>query len=67
MKLEQVLPSRLRRRVNALKSATATLAATGPTVDPEALSVIAAACRDCERMDFSYAGNSSSPVAAQRA
>jgi len=55
VKLEQVLPSRLRRRVNALKSATATLAATGPTVDPEALSVIAAACRDCERVDFSYA------------
>ena len=56
VKLEQVLPSRLRRRVSALKSATVTLAATGPTVDPEALSLIAAACRDCERVRFAYRG-----------
>ena len=56
VKLEQVLPSRLRRRVSALKSATVTLAATGPMVDPEALSVIAAACRDCERVRFAYRG-----------
>src|SRR6187397_2886037 len=42
VKLEQVLPSHLRRRVNALKSATAILPAAGPTVDPEALTAIAA-------------------------
>ena len=34
VKLEQVLPSHLRRRVNALQTATVTLAASGPTVDP---------------------------------
>ena len=56
VKLEQVLPARLRRRVSALKSATVTLAASGPTVDPEALSVIAAACRDRERVRFAYRG-----------
>ena len=54
VKLEQVLPERLRRRVHALQSVTATLAAQGPTVDPEALTVIAAACRDRERLRFEY-------------
>ena len=54
VKLEQVLPSHLRRRVNALGSATATLAAGGPTVDPAALTVIAGACRDRERVRFAY-------------
>jgi predicted DNA-binding transcriptional regulator YafY len=34
---------------------TATLAARGPTVDPEALTVIATACRDRERLRFEYA------------
>ena len=54
VKLEQVLPARLRRRVNALQSATATLSPTGPTVDPESLTTIAGACRDRERVRFAY-------------
>jgi predicted DNA-binding transcriptional regulator YafY len=54
LKLEQVLPAHLRRRVHALRSVTATLPATGPTVDPEALTAIAAACRDHERLRFGY-------------
>ena len=54
VKLEQVLPARLRRRVNALQSATATLSPTGPTVDPQALTTIAGACRDRERVRFAY-------------
>ena len=54
VKLEQVLPPHLRRRVHALGAATATLAATGPLVDPEALTVIAGACRDLERVRFDY-------------
>jgi predicted DNA-binding transcriptional regulator YafY len=54
VKLEQVLPPHLRRRVNALKSATAVGPTIGPTVDPEALSLIATACRDRERVRFSY-------------
>ena len=41
VKLEQVLPSRLRRRVNALQSMTSKLPATGPLVDPRALTTIA--------------------------
>lgn len=54
VKLEQVLPNHLRRRVNALQSVTDTLAATGPTVDPECLTAIAGACRDTERLRFAY-------------
>jgi predicted DNA-binding transcriptional regulator YafY len=56
VKLEQVLPSRLRRRVQALQSATATLGPTGPTVDPEVLALLAGACRDRERVRFHYNG-----------
>ena len=57
VKLEQVLPSHLRRRVNALQTATVTLATSGgPTVDPEALTAIAGACRDRERLRFAYRG-----------
>lgn len=56
VKLEQVLPAHLRRRVGALGSATITLPASGPTVDPQSLTVIAAACRDFERVRFAYRG-----------
>jgi predicted DNA-binding transcriptional regulator YafY len=56
VKLEQVLPAQLRRRVRALQSATLTLPAGGPTVDPQHLTVIAAACRDFECLRFAYRG-----------
>ena len=56
VKLEQVLPSHLRRRVRALQTSTMTLAPApgGPQVDPQHLTVIAAACRDHERVRFTY-------------
>jgi len=54
VKLEQVLPAHLRRRVGALSSATFTLPVGGPTVDPQHLTVIAATCRDSERLRFAY-------------
>jgi predicted DNA-binding transcriptional regulator YafY len=54
VKLEQVLPAHLRRRVGALGSATTTLPVSGPTVDPQHLTVIAAACRDSECLRFAY-------------
>ena len=56
VKLEQVLPSKLRRRVRALGAATMTLPDGGPTVDPQSLTLIAAACRDSERVRFAYEG-----------
>jgi predicted DNA-binding transcriptional regulator YafY len=54
VKLEQVLPAHLRRRVGALGSATFTLPVSGPTVDPQQLTSIASACRDCECLRFAY-------------
>ena len=61
VKLEQVLPSHLRRRVQALGSSTMTLPFRGgPQVDPQHLTVIAAACRDRERLRFGYTARDSS-------
>ncbi len=54
VKLEQILPAHLRRRVAALGSATFTLPVAGPTIDPQHLTVIAAACRDSECLRFAY-------------
>ncbi|MFD8330254.1 helix-turn-helix transcriptional regulator [Streptomyces lydicus] len=54
-KLEQVLPARLRRRVGTLGTATVPLpAGDGPTVDPEHLTVLAAAIANHERLRFGY-------------
>ncbi|WP_040926628.1 helix-turn-helix transcriptional regulator [Saccharomonospora marina] len=54
-KLEQVLPSRLRRRVGALASATVPiLAGIGPKIDPETLTVLATATEGRERLRFRY-------------
>ncbi len=55
VKLEQVLPAHLRRRVQALGAATTTLSYEGgPTADPQVLTLLAAACRDRERLRFGY-------------
>ncbi len=54
IKLEQTLPPRLRRRVDALRSATVSAAGGGPTVDASLLTAIAAATRDHERIGFDY-------------
>ncbi|CAN5176187.1 WYL domain-containing protein [soil metagenome] len=53
-KLEQVLPSRLRRRVNALQTYTVPLSASGPTVNADVLVAIVHACRDDEGLRFDY-------------
>jgi predicted DNA-binding transcriptional regulator YafY len=54
VKLEQVLPTRLRRRVNALQAYTVPVSFSGPTVEPHLLSTIAAACRDEEVLRIDY-------------
>jgi predicted DNA-binding transcriptional regulator YafY len=58
-KLEQVLPARLRHRVNALQSFTVPVPPDrpGPMVDPAVLSALAAACRDADRLRFDYQGH----------
>ena len=56
-KLEQVLPDRLRRRVNAVHSNVVALrwsGTGGPTVDSGALAVLAQGCRDREQLRFEY-------------
>jgi predicted DNA-binding transcriptional regulator YafY len=54
VKLQQVLPAHLRRRVDALGSATDTLPAHGAKIDSETLTVLAGACRDREQVRFAY-------------
>lgn len=56
-KLEQVLPSRLRRRVNALNTYTVQIPGTAPEVAPEVLTTIANAARDHEVLRFDYTGH----------
>jgi predicted DNA-binding transcriptional regulator YafY len=55
-KLEQMLPNRLRRRINALGTAVETLAWESPDeqVETETLAVFAQACRDSEQARFDY-------------
>jgi predicted DNA-binding transcriptional regulator YafY len=54
VKLEQVLPEHLRRRVSALGATTLSLPPEGPTVDPQCLTVLAGGCRDRECVRFGY-------------
>ncbi len=53
-KLQQVLPSRLRRRVGAFQTSTLSVPSRGPRVDLDVLTMIASACRDHERLRFDY-------------
>ncbi|MFH8395545.1 helix-turn-helix transcriptional regulator [Streptomyces sp. NPDC018036] len=54
-KLEQVLPSRLRRRVSVLQAATTPLTSgDGASIAPETLTVIASAVAGPERLRFAY-------------
>jgi predicted DNA-binding transcriptional regulator YafY len=55
-KLENILPSRLRRRVSALADYTVPIPpdSPAPPVDPTVLTTLASACRDHERLRFDY-------------
>jgi predicted DNA-binding transcriptional regulator YafY len=55
-KLEQVMPSRLRRKVNALQTFTVLVPRDEreSTVDPNVLTTLASACRDHARLRFAY-------------
>jgi predicted DNA-binding transcriptional regulator YafY len=53
-KFEQVLPPALRRRVNALATHLQAETPRTPTVSQEVLGSLALACRDSERIRFSY-------------
>ncbi|WP_199432061.1 helix-turn-helix transcriptional regulator [Qaidamihabitans albus] len=54
-KVVQVMPPRLRRRLDALRTYTVPAPmGEGPRADPLALTVLAQACRDDERLRFEY-------------
>src|SRR5436189_2778620 len=56
-KVVQVMPARLRRRLEALRAMTEPAgfgSPTGTSVNPEALTTIAMCCRDSERLRFAY-------------
>lgn len=53
-KLEQVLPDRLRRRLEAVRVATSVVPGPAPSFDPFVLGAVAAAVRDRERLRFGY-------------
>jgi predicted DNA-binding transcriptional regulator YafY len=54
IKVEQVLPSRLRYRVGALQIATVPVTPGGSLVDVDLLTTVAAACRDRQQLRFDY-------------
>jgi predicted DNA-binding transcriptional regulator YafY len=53
-KVLQVLPARLRHRVEAIRLATLSTPTGGPRVGPDLLTTIAAACRDHDVLRFDY-------------
>ena len=48
------MPSRLRHRIDAMRTATVSVPGTGPTVDSAVLGAIAGAIRASERLRFTY-------------
>jgi predicted DNA-binding transcriptional regulator YafY len=62
-KLEQVLPQRLRRRVNAVQAFTVLVPPRDdePTIDPDVLTLLAGACRDRVRLRFGYRDREGAP------
>lgn len=55
VKLEQVMPLRLRRRLDALRTAIVPTHPGGPVVDAGLLGTLAGACRDQLQLRFDYA------------
>lgn len=67
-KVVQVMPPRLRRRVDALRAVTVPLewgTRAAPVVDPEVLIAVAQACRDTERLEFGYTARGREPAERQ--
>jgi predicted DNA-binding transcriptional regulator YafY len=54
LKLEQVMPPRVRRRVKTLTETIVTTQRAGSPVNVDVLSTLAVACRDCAELRFEY-------------
>lgn len=65
VKLEQVMPTRLRHKLDALRSAIVPLPSRGPVIDAGLLAALAAACRDQLRVNFDYADSRGQPSTRQ--
>ena len=63
LKIEQILPPRLGRRVAALQSVVLSAAGPAAPVDARALSTIAGACREHETLRFRYRDKSGASTA----
>jgi len=62
-KVIALMPPRLRRQMDALRSQTERLPwSGGPALDPALLSTLAQACRDCEPIHFTYTARDSEPT-----
>jgi len=61
LKIEQVLPPRLRNRVAALHSFIMPLGNRSPVVDAERLLAIASSCRELEGIRFQYSDRAGTP------
>lgn len=64
-KLDQLMPTRLRRRATALHAVTLSLRTGPPLVDAGLLSALATACRDSRGLRFAYRNHAGEP--SQRA
>lgn len=64
-KLDQLLPSRLRRRASALHSVTLSLHAGQPLVEAALLSALATACRDSLSLSYAYRDHAGVPSRRQ--
>lgn len=61
VKLDQLLPPRLRRKWNALHQVTLSLSPGYTLVEPKILTLLATACRDKLRLEFKYKDRHSQP------
>jgi predicted DNA-binding transcriptional regulator YafY len=52
--IDQVMPPRLRRRVEAVTAATVPLVPSEPSIEPNELAILALACQQAERLRFHY-------------
>jgi predicted DNA-binding transcriptional regulator YafY len=61
-KLQQVLPSRLRHRLEAMAAYAVPIPRSAPRVDAEVLMAVASACRDQQRLRFDYRSHAGEPT-----
>lgn len=61
VKLERLLPARLRHRLAAFPVATVASSGRGPVVDPEVLTAVGGACRDHRVLEVDYVAHDGTP------